>query len=224
MYSTRLNVLKEELKIIFAAETGAIKLDKAEADIEKARKEAERRGLVVESKVAGAAIEMIDRLRDELKESKTLSQEIAKLKQDVGRQENDYFLESMIRLANAGALDLTITLSVNGSIVTGELIGIKEYCEGLESEIRGANLVNKKTGEPADDIKLLSSIPVTLADSLPTTVEELYDLPVNYLHLRKARYFAGGALLPQNRGVYWRCKLDAVDGFCLGVVSSTMPQ
>ncbi|AIC15674.1 hypothetical protein NVIE_014330 [Nitrososphaera viennensis EN76] len=59
------------------------KLGKTEADIEKARKEAERRGLVVESKVYGAAIEIIDRLRDQLKQQDEMSKEIMRLKEQI---------------------------------------------------------------------------------------------------------------------------------------------
>lgn len=85
----QLHAIKEELKLLQDAEAAETKLDKTEADIEKARKEAERRGYVVDSKVAGAAIEIIDRLRDELKGRTDNLKEISSLKNEISGLKNE---------------------------------------------------------------------------------------------------------------------------------------
>lgn len=72
-----------DLILLHSFEQQSTKLDKTEADIEKARKEAERCGYVTESKVYGAAIEIIDRLRDELKDRLDYSKEITSLKNQI---------------------------------------------------------------------------------------------------------------------------------------------
>jgi TolA-binding protein len=76
-----------QMSSVPSAQNSDTKLGKVEADIEKARKEAERRGLVVESKVYGAAIEIIDRLRDQLKQQNEMAKEIAGLKEQLIKQE-----------------------------------------------------------------------------------------------------------------------------------------
>lgn len=75
--------LKEELQLLSEIESSSLKLDKAEKEIEEARKEADRREAVTESKFYGAAIEIIDRLRDELRRRDDFSKDIIEIKKDI---------------------------------------------------------------------------------------------------------------------------------------------
>ena len=78
----RLHAMKEELELLQSIETSEAKLDKIEADIEKAKKESDRRG-VVEGAFYGAFIEIVERLRDELRGRADNSKEIAKIKKEI---------------------------------------------------------------------------------------------------------------------------------------------
>ena len=82
-YLLRLHAIKEELERLKSIETSEAKLDKTQADIENAKKEAERRGFVEEGKFYGAFIEIINSLRDELKGRVENSKEIAEIKKDI---------------------------------------------------------------------------------------------------------------------------------------------
>jgi len=45
--------------------------------------------------------------------------------------------------------------------------------------------------------------------------------PVRFIHLMNARTLApGGSPIPANRGVWWRGRLDSVDGWCFGELST----
>lgn len=79
----RLHAMKEELELLQSIETSEAKLDKIEADIEKAKKESDRRGVVVEGAFYGAFIEIVERLRDELRGRADNSKEIAEIKKEI---------------------------------------------------------------------------------------------------------------------------------------------
>lgn len=71
---------KEEL----AYRGKADKLDKIEKEIRKERAEAERRAAVVETKLWGSVIELIDMQREELKKRSLIDQEILKIRREIG--------------------------------------------------------------------------------------------------------------------------------------------
>lgn len=79
----RLHAMKEEFELLQSIETSGAKLDKIEADIEKAKLEAERRGFAVEDIFYSAFIEIIDRIRDELKGRTDNSKDIAEIKKEI---------------------------------------------------------------------------------------------------------------------------------------------
>ncbi len=72
----QLKAYKDELELVKSYESDSLKLDKAEREVVEAKKEADRREAVAESKFYGAAIEIIDRLRDELKRHGEISKDI----------------------------------------------------------------------------------------------------------------------------------------------------
>lgn len=79
----RLHAMKEELELLQSIETSEAKLDKIETDMEKAKKELDRRGEVVEAAFYGTFIEIVEGLRDELRGRADNSKEIAKIKKEI---------------------------------------------------------------------------------------------------------------------------------------------
>ena len=74
---------KEELQFQDEVDNSSTKLNKLETKIKEKKLEAQRRQEVTETKFYGAAIEIIDRLRDELKERSKINEEISEIKKDI---------------------------------------------------------------------------------------------------------------------------------------------
>ena len=107
--------------------------------------------------------------------------------------------------------------------MSGQLVGGREYFVGVGEEMKsGTENLTEETSKFWD--RLFSD----MADTVYGTEsgkggenEESEDLgiadPPRYVHLRDARIFhPGGSPLPTNRGVWWRTRLEAVDGFSFG--------
>jgi hypothetical protein len=75
--------MKEELELLRSIQTSEAQLDKIEADIQKAKKESDRRGVFIEGAFYDAFIEIVERLREELRGRSDNSKEIAKIKKEI---------------------------------------------------------------------------------------------------------------------------------------------
>lgn len=78
-----LNSIKDSIKLRMTTKIKEDKLDILKKETEEKSLEAKRRGTVVETKIYGAAMEMIDKLRGELKNNKNLFEEIITIKRDL---------------------------------------------------------------------------------------------------------------------------------------------
>jgi hypothetical protein len=128
----------------------------------------------------------------------------------------DYFLIYLVETVNVFSIEISITLFVQGSIVSGLLIGGKAYFEGLNSEMA--------LGSASDDIKgafqTMFAQFQSIYTNLPDNQEQQSEFGnVEFIHLKNAKFFAGGSLTPTNRAVYWRGRLSSVNGFSLGNLS-----
>jgi len=130
----------------------------------------------------------------------------------------DWFLAELVRRANEGGLSLGLTLCVGGGLVSGALIGGREYFEGFAGDV--ASSVADAT--VAHKVREFFRSPAALYqpdEGLPggAKASSLAD-PLSYIHLKAARFFtSSGAPIPGSCGGYWRGKLSAVDGFVLGL-------
>jgi len=124
--------------------------------------------------------------------------------------ETDWLIVNLVETLNA--LDdpacMPMILSVSGKIVSGSVIGGKEYFE-LMAEAWAAMAGE----ENADGVRKKY---LELAKAYGSDAEEK-PAHIRYLHMRNARFFfANGDPIPGNRGLLWRCKLSSVDGFAYG--------
>ena len=133
----------------------------------------------------------------------------------------DWFLAELVRRANEGGLSLGLTLCVGGGLVSGALIGGREYFEGFAGDV--ASSVADAT--VAHKVREFFRSPAALYqpdEGLPdgAKASSLAD-PLSYIHLKAARFFTpSGAPIPGSCGGYWRGKLSAVDGFVLGLLAA----
>jgi hypothetical protein len=129
--------------------------------------------------------------------------------------DHDIFLASLVSLANTLGVEQGITLAVGGALISGQLIGGRQYFEELAAVVTsGATTGDQEVRSGiADSFRAWTAI-YDKPDPLPDD----YIAPVpGYIHLRDARWiYPGGTVIPTNRGVLWRGKISAIDGFCLG--------
>ena len=137
-----------------------------------------------------------------------MAEENKEISQVMRVDDKDWFLQSLVNIVNSGSFNFGVTLNVGGFLVSGQLVGGKEYFEGFGSDFAGAFC----GGEIAETIKK------TFAGhgDIYSSDNETSPSP-SYIHLKDAKFFnTNGNPIPGNRGVWWRGRLSQVDGFSLG--------
>ena len=130
----------------------------------------------------------------------------------------DWFLQNHIEICLKTGLEMGITLTVSGAIVSGILISGKTYFDELGDSIQrgvsGSVEVAQALGKSWKQF--------TKIYEKPEGVDDDWEPPLpGYIHLRDARVFApGGRAIPSNGGVLWRGKLSSIDGFSMGNLSA----
>lgn len=139
----------------------------------------------------------------------------------------DWLLRGLIALVEGSGkrgirLGIPVTLNVGGFLVSGLVISGKEYFEGF-SAIVAYGLPDEFDEESRESItatfRELGNIYEPKEETLEGVVQrERY----NFVHLRDARFLhPAGEPMPVNPGMLWRTKLEAVDGFTLGLMVTT---
>lgn len=122
----------------------------------------------------------------------------------------DWFLQSLVAMANNSDIELGITLQVSGLLVSGTLVGGKKYFEGFAEDFSG---VFASEPEVAESIK--NSFAKYGEIYKKEEGEEIP--PPQYIHLKNTRFFnTAGNPIPGNKGVWWRGRVSEVGGFTLG--------
>ena len=130
----------------------------------------------------------------------------------------DWLLEMLVGAANRQpGLAFDLTLNVRGTVVTGTLIGAKEFFEeyGRAMALAGLPRLEEDFRAVGEELqRALSDLPEGAGPAVP---------PPHFVHLRDARMLTGPGLVPTNRGVLWRGHLSSVDGFSVGVLAPPPP-
>jgi hypothetical protein len=132
-------------------------------------------------------------------------------------READWLLRMFVNNANAVGGDfLSITLNVGGLIVSGTLVGASDYYKGISRIFS----TEERPKEGTWAALLLKQAETAKFD--PKTDGVI--TPANFIHLRDARLHTNGQRgLPSNEGVWWRGRLDSVDGFWIGRLQGSEP-
>lgn len=130
---------------------------------------------------------------------------------------------NLLLLAAERDVRIGMTVSVNGVVVSGTLIGALAYCRALADQFATV------TGGTAMDEVLADSFRDLVDDVTSATSGDRRDPPdpvayehsVAFIHLSDARYVTGSSMLPHGRhGVLWRCPVSDVTGWSLGDLSA----
>ncbi|MCK9398040.1 MAG: hypothetical protein M0Q44_20940 [Methylobacter sp.] len=139
-----------------------------------------------------------------------------KVQNDPSQQ--DWFLQSLVKMVTTNGFEISITLHVGGLLVSGLLASGRQYFEYFGEEF--ANAISDADAETVESIK--SSYVNLGANIYPTKEEDSLTVPPCYIHLRDAKYFSpNGNPLPTNHGIWWRGRISEVQGFNLGSLSNS---
>ena len=126
--------------------------------------------------------------------------------------DKDWFLQSLVNIVNSGGLSFGITLNVGGFLVSGQLVGGKEYFEGFGRDFASAFSGSESAEYVQKSFSKYGEVYSSDKEAPP---------PPSYIHLKEAKFFnTNGNPIPGNRGVWWRGRLSQVDGFSLGSLSA----
>lgn len=127
----------------------------------------------------------------------------------------DWFLQSLVDMANKTGVEYGITLQVSGFLVSGTLVGGRKYFEGFADEFAGAIADEADAQAAREGFARFGSVYDVEEGDNPSDKP-----PPSFIHLRGARFFhPGGTAVPTNNGVWWRGRLSDVAGFVLGSLS-----
>jgi hypothetical protein len=127
----------------------------------------------------------------------------------------DWFLQSLVSIVNDESASLPITLSVGGLLISGEMIDGKTYFNEFARQFKdGFKGISRET---AATIELAFKRLGDVYDPIQKEARwNAYTPKPHLIHLRNVQiYHAGGPPLLSEKGVLWRVRLEAVDGFSL---------
>ncbi len=132
-----------------------------------------------------------------------------------GASTSDGLLQNLLPYINRGAMEFPITLQSGGLLVMGVLVSGRKYIDAVKTAALGGahhfdNLIEQCLGDvyPA-------------SQPGPDVDFEPGELLPQFLHLENAHFVTpGGATTPRDRGVWWRGRLSAVDGYTFGVLEN----
>jgi hypothetical protein len=133
-------------------------------------------------------------------------------------KEPDWFLQTLVELANAGdgKAEIGMTLLVGGFLVSGKVVGGASYFEGFAGEFASGFADQTLAGSVREFFSRYSEIYKAGAMTQDQTTTQK---PLTYVHMKEARFFnTAGNPIPGNRGVWWRGRLSEVSGFMVGIL------
>lgn len=125
----------------------------------------------------------------------------------------DWFLQFLVNLANRNRFELDITLTVGGILISGTLVGVRQYFDDLSTYFASPFTSGRHSEEIKDTFKKIGEQCTCVSSTEQTETP-------SYIHLRNVDFFNGqGKLLPGNEGKWWRGRLSEVQGFTPGRLS-----
>lgn len=121
----------------------------------------------------------------------------------------DWFLQFLVNLANKNRFELDMTLTVGGTLISGTLIGVRQYFDEVSAFF--ANPFD--SGKYPDIKETFRQIGEQCSCVSPS---EQTETP-SYIHLKNVNFATiDGNPIPENAGSWWRGRLSEVQGFTPG--------
>lgn len=130
---------------------------------------------------------------------------------------DDAVVLMFLSLVDEEGVEVTVTLNVNGVVVSGSLIGAKDYYEGIteaSKELQDLTL-SKIIAKKFTDLKEAYSKQRQEEDE-----EEDKENSPTFIHLKNATYFGkDGQPITTNSGTWWRGRISSIDGFSINFLN-----
>jgi hypothetical protein len=127
--------------------------------------------------------------------------------------QHDWFIQSLVNIANVAPLSFGVTLQVSGLLVSGYLVSGKAYFEAVGQQIISGFSQNAAL---ADQMRKMFATFESAYPSGPGQTER----PVpQFVHLQNARFYStDGTPVPSNEGVWWRGRISEISGIVIGIL------
>ena len=127
--------------------------------------------------------------------------------------QHDWFIQSLVNVANVQPLSFGVTLQVSGLLVSGYLVSGKAYFEAVGAQILGGVAQNPALAEQ------MRKMFATFESAYPNDPGQT-DRPVpQFVHLQNARFYGtDGTPVPSNEGVWWRGRISEISGIVIGIL------
>lgn len=125
----------------------------------------------------------------------------------------------LLLLAAEREVRVGLTVTVDGVVVTGTLIGTLAYCRALADQFASSAGGTDMDDLFADSFRDLvdDAAGVAQGDRRQPPDAASYEQSVSFLHLADARYVGAAGLLPHGRhGILWRCPVSDISGWSMG--------
>lgn len=122
----------------------------------------------------------------------------------------DWFLQFLVNLANKNRFELDITLTVGGILISGTLVGVRQYFDDLSAYFASPFDSGKNSEEIQQTFKKIGDQCTCVSSSEQTETP-------SYIHLKNAVFFdAPGKRVSSDAGIWWRGRISEVQGFAPG--------
>lgn len=122
----------------------------------------------------------------------------------------DWFLQFLVNMANKRQFELDITLTVGGILISGTLVGVRQYFDELAAYFASPFELGKNSDEITTTFKKIGDQCSCVSPSEQTETP-------SYIHLKNVIFHdAQGKPISQRPGTWWRGRLSEVQGFVPG--------
>lgn len=138
---------------------------------------------------------------------------MAKDKEQQQMSTDDAIILMFLDLVEEDGIEVDVTLSVNGAIISGTLIGATAYYEGITEASKNFhdNTMSKIISKKFHDLKE-EYAKQKEEESDKESKEQDQSTPFTFIHLKDAKYLSANNQESHNRGTWWRGRISSVDG------------
>lgn len=118
--------------------------------------------------------------------------------------------------------EISISVSMNGTIVSGMMTGMKRYYETIQKVLN-----DTVQGDSAKDTELAREGLKMMFDQIkqpPSTEKQEEGVEYDHIFMRNVKIYNGALVFPTIGTTYWVGRIDSVDGFCLGMMHALEPE
>lgn len=122
----------------------------------------------------------------------------------------DWFLQFLVKLANKNRFELDVTLTVGGLLISGTLVGARQYFDDLSEYFASLFTKGPNSEVIKETFKKIGDQCTCISPSEQTETP-------SYIHLKNAIFSdAHGKLISGDAGILWRGRISEVQGFTPG--------